>query len=145
LTTVIDEILTERSCGRVHCGTTDADSLDRAAAAFGLATGAEIYREVSRDVARDLIVELLHRDIAYGYPIMSLERAKDLAERFLVEVTRTSCRLFTNLAAPLAAAAPGALVSVGPSWNPATTATFDLGVLVVAPDGAACFWVEDED
>jgi hypothetical protein len=99
----------------VHCGTTDADTLERAAAAFGLAAEAGIYREVGRDVARDLVAELLHRDLAYAYPIMSLERARDLADRFLLELNSESCRFFTNVAAPLEPVASGARLSVKPS------------------------------
>lgn len=60
MSTVIDEILAERHCGSVHCGTTDADSLEGAAAVFGLATGAAIFREIDREIARNLIIELLH-------------------------------------------------------------------------------------
>jgi hypothetical protein len=145
VSTVIEEILAERSCGRVHCGTTDADSLEGAAAALGLTAEEGIYREIARDVAQDLVVELLHRDLAYGLQIMPLDRALDLADRFLVEVTRDSCRFFTNMTAPMEPAPTSSRVRVGPSWNPATTATFDMGVLVVAPSGGACFWVEDED
>ena len=31
------------------------------------------------------------------------------------------------------------------SWNPATQATFDTGVLIVGSERAGCLWVEDED
>jgi hypothetical protein len=31
------------------------------------------------------------------------------------------------------------------SWDPATDATFDMGVLVLGAAKSGCLWVEDED
>jgi len=141
VSTVFDDILAERHCGSVHCGTAEADSLEGIAAAFGLATDAAIYREIDRGLARSLIIELLHHDLAYRSALMSLERATDLADGFLLEAAPGACRYFSNMAATDARA----FASDARAWNPATAATFDTGVLIVGGTGAACLWVEDED
>jgi len=30
-------------------------------------------------------------------------------------------------------------------WTPATDATFDMGLLVIAPNKVGCLWIEEED
>jgi hypothetical protein len=69
---------------------------------------------------------------------MPADRAEELADGFLAETARGDCRYFTN-------AADDSVSVMSSSWNPATPATFDRGVLVVSKEGSACFWVEDED
>jgi hypothetical protein len=68
---------------------------------------------------------------------MSPERAAELVDAFMTETSRHDARYFTNVDA---------------SWPsgtfatcPATSATFDSGVLVVSSTGSACLWFEDED
>jgi len=142
--TVIDEILAARDCGVVHCGFSDARDLPDVAAAFGLAIDESIYREIGFEAARDLVTNLLHRDQAYDSEIMALARATDLADRFLREATSAPCRYLTNMISPRELL-KGRSTQFGPQWNPATTATFDMGVLLLGARGSACFWVEDED
>lgn len=145
MSTVFEEILAERQCGTVHCGTTASADLESVARAFGLKTDQALYREIERDVARTLIRDLLHRDLAYSCEVIPLERGAALAEAFLMEAAKDGCRYFTNVMmfpAPTASDSGG---KPGWSWNPATEATFDMGVLVVAERGSACFWVEEED
>jgi hypothetical protein len=145
MSTVFEDILAERLSGTVHCGTTAAVTLERVAQAFSLNSTASLYLEVDREAAHTLIRELLHRDLAYGTVLMPFERAVALADRFLAETTQGSSHYFTNVIAFATPTPSGPKVQVGPSWNPATEATFDMGVMVVTPHGSACFWVEDED
>lgn len=131
---VVEDILAERNAGHVRCGMTAASTLLEVAAAFGLKQDASLYRPLEREAAQRLMQRLLQRDLAYGTAQMSSDRAQQLAERFLAECVAADATCFANVALP-----------DGSSWNPATDATFDQGVLFVSPSGGACFWVEDED
>jgi hypothetical protein len=123
----------ERGCGVVHVGSSEATTLSELARAFKLGFDDALYREIDRDAARAILIELLHRDLAYLVELMPAARAAELADGFLTETARPGARYFTNRAGMYNA------------WNPATAATFDLGVLVLSDAGSACLWVEDED
>ena len=106
---------------------------------------------------------VLHKDMAYGAEIMPMLLARELATQFLAEFSRASTRFFTNgewgkppveqnvkpswfsvIFAILAARhAPRAWA--GSSWSPATSATFDTGVIVVSDQKIGCVWFQDED
>jgi hypothetical protein len=137
----LEAVRTERTTGRVICGTAKADTASALAAAFGLSPEPGRYREVDEALARGILVGILHRDLAYGARIMSLARAEELAGEVLLKFGRPGSRFFTNGEFKQDAGA-GLVLS---KWDPATTATFDTGVLIVAPGESACIWVAEED
>ncbi len=66
----------------------------------------------------------------------------ELTVDFVKEVT-DGARFYTN---GTFQEAPGTeLTWSGATWNPATAATLDTGVLIVGPNRSGCLWVEDED
>ena len=138
------ETIKKERAGRVICGTTDiTDSPTTLAAAFGLSDKPACYRDTDAAMARAIVTGILHRDLAYGTRLMSLSRAEELAAEFIKTFDKPQSRFFTN--GQFKEDAGVGLVLAG--WNPATTSTFDTGVLVLAPSGApsACLWVADED
>lgn len=136
---VIAEIL-EIWDGNIRCGRSRhaPSSLVELAREFGLRPDESIYSEIDADAGIRVVAQILHRSLAYNVEIIPLERAVDLAARFIGLFTPAHTRYFTN--GNLAGA-------LGPlrSWSPATDATFDTGVLVLGRAEAACIWVEDED
>jgi hypothetical protein len=139
-----EEIKKERNKGVVHCGALGkAESATKLAAAFGLSDKPACYRGTDADMARSILIEILHRDLAYGTRLMPLSRAEALSEAFMQRYGKRGYRFFTN--ADFKRDAGAGLVLAG--WNPATSATFDTGVLALGAPGAesACVWVADED
>ena len=139
-----DAIKKERASGRIICGTVaEADSPTALAAAFGLSDKASCYRDTEPAMARSILTGVLHRDLAYGTRLMSLSRAEELAAAFVKAFDKPKSRFFTN--GQFKDDAGVGLVLAG--WNPATTSTFDTGILVLASPGSpsACLWVADED
>lgn len=131
-----EQIVAERDAGITRCGIRTARDvlLPDAAMAFGLFDA--IRHEVDVHQARAILIHVLHRDLAYGCVAMPPGRAEQLAIAFLARVNVAGARFFCN-----ATFGEGRLRS----WNPATTSTFDTGILVLAPELIACLWVEDED
>jgi hypothetical protein len=127
---VVDEIESAREDGIVHCGLSSqaSPSVAELAAEFGLSRDPGVYREI---------------DAAYNSEIIPLPRAAELADRFLDQFGTDGVRYYTN--GTFHEARGPSLTWSGASWNPATEATFDTGVLVVGPNGSGCLWVEDED
>jgi hypothetical protein len=97
---------------------------------FGLRKDPTAFELISEAAALSLVASILHRDMAYSHAMMTEDRAKELAERFL-GLFGSGARFFSN-------GWPG-------GWNPATEATFDTGVLVIGDEQSGCIWVEDED
>jgi hypothetical protein len=104
-----------------------------AARAFGLADDDTIYRAIGGVEAQDIAARVLSADLAYGSTIMSISDAADLWQQFVALLDGPEVEFFSN-----AGAVPN-------SWTPATSATFDMGVLVIGATKAGCLWVEDED
>ena len=137
-----EAIRKERKAGKVFCGTGKAaSSASVAAAAFGLKDDAGLYRETDAEMARAIVVNILHRDLAYGNRVLSLSRAEALASEVIQRFADPKARFFTN--AEFKQDAGAALVMS--RWDPATTATFDTGVIMLGPNESACVWVADED
>lgn len=91
----------------------------------------------TREEAVRLLTVVLHRDLAYRAEQMPEHRARWLAERLVAVVGRCDARFVSNTAD-----FPGA----DPwGWTPATTATFDTGVVAAGPELAMVCWVADED
>jgi hypothetical protein len=93
------------------------------------------WTDLDAGQALDAATRILHLDLAYSGPVMKVELAKGLAARFL-ECCGRGAVFFTN----------GALALTGTgAWSPLTDATFDAGIVGVAPGRVGLLWVEDED
>ena len=137
-----EAIRKERTSGKVLCGTTKAaKSVTTLAAAFGLKEDASLYHQVDAEMARAIIVGILHRDLAYGNRLLSLARAETLAGQIMQRYTDPAIRFLTNGQFKQGAGA-GLVLS---HWDPATTSTFDTGVLILGTAESACIWVAEED
>jgi hypothetical protein len=134
---LFDDIVRRRNCGRVHCGIDGgATSVADVAQAFGLSPDPACYHEVTEATARAIAITILRRDLAYSAELLSSEAATELAAEFFQRSYSPGCRFFSN----------GDFSQDPPtSWMPATSATFDTGVLVLSAARTACLWVEDED
>ena len=67
MTDPFEAIKKERKTGKVIAGTTkDAKSVVALATAFGLKGDASLYHQVDAELARQILVNVLHRDLAYG-------------------------------------------------------------------------------
>jgi hypothetical protein len=150
---VIDEIITARPCGIVSCAIAARDDtarLDPDDELNALARGVGIeylsgLRTVDRTTAAAILRTVLHHDLAYGSPMMSIEEAERLASRFLDEFGEDA-HFLTNGTIELSAdAASGLNLAVLGSWTPVTSATFDTGVACVSKDFVGILWVQDED
>jgi hypothetical protein len=107
-------------------------AVDDVAIRAGLRPLGDGWQELPPAAARDLLKDVLHRDLAYGMEAMSADQAAQLASAVL-GLMPESARWFSNRI-------PG-----DNSWNPATDATFDAGVVGISTEGAVVIWVEDED
>ncbi len=114
---------------------------ETAARAFGLRADADIYIEVDAEEAASVLRNVIHEDMAYGYEFTPLEHAEQLAVQFLQAIPASGTRYFTNGTFGRPRESP----NIGPSWSPATDATFDTGVLILGSSLSACLWFEDED
>jgi hypothetical protein len=138
----LDAIRRARTKGKLYCGAVaSAQSAPGLAASFGLSADPACYREIDADMARAIVAGVLHRDLAYGTRLIPLSEAEELAAEFVQRFGHQACRYFTNAEFKHDAGAGLVLVR----WNPATTATYDTGVLAVGSTESGCVWVADED
>ena len=137
-----EAIRKERKTGTVYCGTTkDAKGVVALATAFGLKGDASLYHQVDIDMAKAILVGILHRDLAYGNRLLSLARAEELAGQVMQRFTVPGIRFLTNGKFKQGTGA-GLVMS---HWDPATSSTFDTGVLMLGTAESGCVWVADED
>ncbi len=96
----------------------------------------EAWTELDAQGALEVAIRVLHADLAYNTPVMTLDLAKGLARRFLA-CCGEGAVFVTN----------GSLAqsSKGGQWSPLTGATFDTGVVAVSSRRVSLLWVEDED
>ncbi len=129
----------------VHCGLSSkpSPSLPELAREFALADDPGNYREIDSTAARRLMQMLLHQDLAYNAEILPMDRASELVAAFLAQFGVEGVQFFTN--GTFHEALGPKSTFHGASWNPATAATFDTGVLILGPRCSGCLWVEDED
>uniref|UniRef100_UPI0033414574 hypothetical protein n=1 Tax=Castellaniella defragrans TaxID=75697 RepID=UPI0033414574 len=116
-------------------------SVTEAASKFGLTDASECYKEIDDVEAVMVLTRVLHNGLAYtSDEIMPLAEARNLAASFIAEFSNVPARFFTNgnWGSPRAAEA-------GRSWHPATSSTFDAGVVVLSDHGIGCVWCMDED
>jgi hypothetical protein len=131
---ICDEIRRARWIGRTRCDVLDGTmNLIEAASAFKLTSDMTRYRGIGTQEAEAIAVRLLRTGLAYQTEIMSKERATELWRRFLEQFQDQDMQLFTNTKGDAG------------SWTSATSATFDMGVVVIGKTGAGCLWVEEED
>jgi hypothetical protein len=143
---VVELIKTKRTSGVVHCGyLSDCDSLPAAASSFSLSPDPSNYREIAKTEALQILTRILHKDMAYNSELMPQSLAGELAGSFLHGFEDKSAQFFTNIDYSWEGRKLGEKTWAGPDWKPATSATFDAGVIAVAGNNAACLWVEDED
>jgi hypothetical protein len=141
----VEEIQRLRATGVVRCGYLEKSAvLMEVAQTFSLNDDNSHYRTITKIEAEEILARLLHEDLAYNSEIMSWETARNLTKEFLREFEEAQSRFYTNI--NFATDRQGRPdLWVGPQWNPVTDATFDAGVIAIAPERAACLWVEDED
>lgn len=136
---ICDEINDARDCGVLHCGIIRSETMTliELAPKFRLSFAADTYREINKAQAAAVAKRVLHCDLAYDSEIMPEPVAQALANRFLDNFDEENTQYYTNGDYYMAGASYG--------WNPATTATFDTGILIISKLNAGCLWVEDED
>jgi hypothetical protein len=135
---ICDEINAARDRGIIHCGMIEAEltDLSEIAPKFGLIFGSDIYQKISKAQAEVIAQRVLQSDMAYDHEIMTAAAAQALTSRFLDHFDQESSEYYTN----------GDYYSVsGRSWNSATTAIFDTGILIISKSRVGCLWVEDQD
>jgi hypothetical protein len=133
-TTICDRIRRERRFGSVRCGIVEGKlSVVETACAFGLAGDSTTYRSISGTEASTIATRVLRIGMAHRLEIMSAPRAADLWQQFLALFYGQEVEFASNTG------------TFPDSWTPATSATFDMGVLVVGTTTVGCLWVEEED
>ena len=113
------------------------ETFDAVAEAAGLRRLGAGWHEIDRRTATRVLHDLLHRDLAYSAELIPSRDAARLATRFVSAVADDSSRFATN--------SSDRLDATSYSWHPATTHTFDGGVVVTGTHGSAVYWVADED
>jgi hypothetical protein len=99
-------------------------------------TPPETWTDLDRQGALEVLTRVLHADLAYDMPMMTIDMADALACRFLACCGDTAV-FVTNGSL--------ALAPTGGAWSPLTDATFDTGVIAVSARRVGMLWVEDED
>lgn len=96
----------------------------------------EVWTELDAQGALEAATRVLHADLAYRTPVMTLALAQRLARRFIACCGEDAV-FVTN----------GSLAqsSKGGRWSPLTGATFDTGIVAVSLRRVSLLWVEDED
>lgn len=141
---ICEEIQTARSAGFVRCCIAPGvATLEQLAADSGLSTGSQLYHEIRADAARRLAFLILTKDLAYDCVVVAPALADSLLERFFAVFGSHDVRYFTNGTFHEAPAENP--THSGVTWQPATAATFDTGILIVGPIASGVLWVEDED
>jgi hypothetical protein len=139
------DVVTHRDFGWVRYGCVSTyrdESQVEILKRLGLVFEGYPLRELRSVEARQLLVEVFARPLAYtsSGPVVSLERARDLAETCLGTLFPASARYYTNVAADSPSDNPlGGLIAVSEGH------TFGVGVVAVSDSAAACVWVEEED
>jgi len=118
-----------------------ASTVEQAAEMFGLASTPGTYFQVKAVEAKAILTEVLSFDMAYHCELMPRDEAERLAKSFVDSFEEDGASYYTNGEF----GQPRKHPNVGPNWTPATTATFDTGVVVLAPTRTACAWFMDED
>jgi hypothetical protein len=142
-----ERIAASREGYGVHCGVRLEiyQAPDLLAREFGLRSEPNIYRQVDAETARHILRKLLHKDMAYGSELLPISEANALANEFIELFSNLDPRFYTNGNWQLPPKQTASHVWKGNTWNPATDATFDAGILVLGNQLSGCAWFEDED
>jgi len=119
--------------------------IDDAAREFGLRQLGDKWRRVDRDTAARVLFALLIEDMAFSSPRMSEQEARAAYDEFLSQFSADSSFFTNGKWEDGWTKSEGQGVSFGPSWEPATDATFDGGVVVLDHSLCGVLWLEDED
>ena len=133
----------------VEAGHFDLDSPLPAVNAFvqqcGFKPLADGWQAIDAAGARRILVNILHRDMAYSIERMPPEDAARIADAVLHDAVAVPARFYTNGSYDKQPETLSDRVTCGPSWNPITDATFDSGVVFVTACKIGLLWIEDED
>ena len=130
---ICERIRHERRSGNTRCGVIEGKmTVVEAARAFGLADDVN-YRSIGRAEADRIATRVLSVDLAYDSQMMSASNAAELWRQFMAMFEGQDVALASNAG------------TQSGSWTSATSATFDMGVLVLGVSKTGCLWVEDED
>ena len=142
--TFCEQIRTERTAGITRCfALAKAMTVREAARTFGLANRMATYRGIQRAEADIIACQLLQTSLAYRTTLMAAARASQLWEEFLKLFSGQALQFATNLGEVSGRFDLQSAVAF--SFSPATSATFDLGVIVLGTSNTGCLWVEEED
>ncbi len=107
------------------------------------------WAEVNEETARWIMRRMLSRDLAYRAEIMDEGLAGKLIQEFQTACARGASeqrhRYFTNGKAVDGPAMYDVHLKPILDWMPATTSTFDTGVVMLTRLAIGLMWVEDED
>jgi hypothetical protein len=112
-------------------GRNDKQIIDSYVESLGMYPIGDNWVQINRETASKILIDVLHRDLAYGDEIMSIEDATHLMTAFLERFTNNPL-YYTNIV-------------LGRSWMPVTGATFDAGVVVSDDILIGLLWAEEQD
>lgn len=147
---VIERILQHRDAGHTTCAVVDLpghatgpSAVDHVVQAHGFRKITTEWHEVSATDAHAIVTTLLHRDLAYGEEIMSLQTAAEFATQ-LFDLVPEPHAYFTNGEWTMQADADHGVATLH-GFDPISDATLDSGVVCIGDGRAALLWVQDED
>ena len=101
--------------------------------------------QIDRVTAARLLFALLVEDMAFSSPRISAEQAKMAVEEFLSQFDADSRFVTNGNWEDGWTNSEDGCTAFGPSWEPATNATFDGGVIALDSSRSGVLWLEDED
>jgi hypothetical protein len=141
---ICEQIRAERAAGITRCFVlARAMNVREAARAFGLCDDVATYRVIQKAEADTIACQLLQTSLAYRTALMTAARASQLWEQFLELFAGQAIQFATNLGEVSGCFDLSSEHAF--SFSPATTATLDLGVIVLGTSNTGCLWVEEED
>ncbi|XBB67443.1 hypothetical protein ABFU82_25600 [Nocardioides sp. WV_118_6] len=124
-------------CWLTLLGPHEAATFDDVARVAGLEPLGKRWHEMDRAGAASFLTALLHRSLAYRAELMREKTAAWLTAQFLDAVGSHGSRFAAN-SADLPGTSPF-------GWESATEYTMDAGLVAIGAEGAALYWVADED
>ncbi|PPU68754.1 hypothetical protein [Xanthomonas pisi] len=112
-------------------------SATEVAAHFCLSESSDCYEEIDAAEAAKVLESVLHRYMTYNVEVMPLKLALELSAQFMAEFSDRSTKFFTN--------GDWGRKRGDNAWFPATSSTFDAGVIAVSDQKMGCVWCTDED
>jgi hypothetical protein len=152
LTTLHQTLNAIRDCGQVtflvndYCEETFADLLQAADFIAQQAGFSHLiqWRPINDHHARLLVLNVLHKDMAYQTVLMNIEKAQELTDKVFAAFG-DSAALFTNGIFHEVKHLNGLHAFQMKDWMPLTHSRFDTGIVAVLPQRVGIFWVQDND